>query len=53
LAADLLIHQLGGPRFTWGRRNLVEADEARKLYVGALKAADRHDIGALLGFARS
>jgi Fic-DOC domain mobile mystery protein B len=45
LAADLLIHQPGGPRSTWGRKNLVEADETRKLCVRALKAAHGHDIG--------
>lgn len=53
LAADLMIHQLGGARFTWGRENLVEADETRRTYVRALKAADQHDIGPLLDFARS
>jgi Fic-DOC domain mobile mystery protein B len=53
LAADLLIDQLGGERFTWGRTNLVESGETRKRYIDALRAADAHDIGPLLEFARS
>jgi Fic-DOC domain mobile mystery protein B len=53
LAADLLVHQLGTARFTWGSANLMKADETRKAYVRALKAADGHDMGPLLAFARS
>ncbi|MGE5502012.1 MAG: mobile mystery protein B [Ignavibacteriales bacterium] len=53
LAADLLIVQLGGRRFTWGRANLVTAATTRRQYVQALRAADGHDIRPLLAFARS
>jgi len=53
LAADLLIKQLGGRRFSWGRANLVEAAQTRKDYIRALQAADAHDIAPLLAFARS
>ena len=53
LAADLLAVQLGQERFSWGSANLVTADEPRAAYVAALKAADAHDIGPLLAFARS
>ena len=53
LAADLLAVQLGQERFSWGSTNLVTADETRATYVAALKAADAHDIGPLLAFARS
>ena len=53
LAADLLIVQLGGSRFSWGRENLVEAAETRQDYVRALQAADAHDIAPMLAFARS
>lgn len=53
LAADLLAVQLGQERFSWGSANLVTADETRATYVAALKAADAHDIGLLLAFARS
>ncbi|WP_298128113.1 mobile mystery protein B [Brevundimonas sp.] len=53
LAADLLVVQLGGERFRWGRGNLVAIDQLRRSYITALKAADAHDIGPLLAFARS
>ena len=53
LAADLLIVQLGGQRFSWGGADLVVRAEMRRRYVEALRAADRHDIRPLLAFARS
>lgn len=53
LAADLLALRLGRPRFTWGSADLVALPETRRRYVEALRAADRHDIGLLLAFARS
>ena len=53
LMADLLIMQLGGERFTWGSANLENPGEIRKRYIGALKAADDHNVGPLLAFARS
>lgn len=53
LAADLLVIQLGGRRFTWGGANITERAETRRRYVHALRAADGHDIGPLLAFARS
>jgi len=53
LAADMLIRQLGGDRFSWGRTNMVKASDTRKAYVAALQKADRHDISELLAFARN
>jgi Fic-DOC domain mobile mystery protein B len=53
LATDLLLTALGRPRFTWGRENLVDANETRQAYVDALRAADQHDYGPLLAFVRS
>ena len=53
LAADLLIVQLGGSRFSWGRENLVDAAETRRAYVNSLQTADDHNIEPLLVFARS
>ena len=53
LVGDLLARHLGRPPFTWGRANLVNAGETRARYVEALRAADNHDIGPLLLFARS
>jgi Fic-DOC domain mobile mystery protein B len=53
LMADLLIMQFGGERFTWGSANLQDPGEVRKRYIESLKAADNHDLGPLLVFARS
>jgi Fic-DOC domain mobile mystery protein B len=53
LAADVLITQLGGSRFTWGSANLQAEGTARVAYIDALHAADNHDLGPLIKFARS
>ena len=53
LMADLLVLELGRERFTWGRTSLQDAGDVRRRYIAALKAADNHDIGPLLDFARS
>ena len=52
LVADLLAMELGQPRFTWGRANLVDPGETRGAYVAALRAADGGEIEPLLAFAR-
>lgn len=53
LIADLLIMQLGGERFSWGRGSLREPGELRKRYIAALREADSHNIEPLLKFAQS
>jgi Fic-DOC domain mobile mystery protein B len=53
LMADLLVMRLGGQRFSWGSRNLQAAGDVRRHYIAALKAADNHDKGPLIEFARS
>lgn len=53
LIGDLLAIELGQPRFTWGRANLVDAGTTRRAYVDALRAADNGDIQPLLDFARA
>jgi Fic-DOC domain mobile mystery protein B len=53
LMADLSVMSLGGRRFSWGSANLQDTGELRRRYITALKAADNHDIGPLLAFARS
>ncbi len=53
LIADLVNERLGGKPFGWGCGNLTGAGELRANYVTALRAADGHDIGPLLAFARS
>lgn len=52
-AADLLIEALGDQPFTWGSTSLVDAGDTRAKYVAALRAADNHDLGPLIAFARS
>lgn len=54
LMADLLlVHVFNLPRFSWGSENLVQTGDCRKLYIAALKAADRHDYSLLMEFVRS
>jgi len=53
LAADVLVTQLGGKRFTWGGADLQATGTARATYIATLQAADNHDFGPLLAFARS
>lgn len=52
LMADLIVMSLGGERFTWGRASLQQASHLRGQYIEALRAADNHDYGPLLRFAR-
>ena len=51
--ADLLVMNLGGERFSWGKTTLQDPGEVRQRYIKALQTADAHDIGPLLVFARS
>jgi Fic-DOC domain mobile mystery protein B len=53
MAGDLLAVQLGRPQFSWGSRNLTDANVTRAAYIAALRAADAHDLGPLILFARS
>jgi Fic-DOC domain mobile mystery protein B len=53
LVADTLITQLDGARFTWGGADLRATGQARDTYIAALIAADNHDLGQLIAFARS
>jgi len=50
LMADLLLTQLIGQQFEWGRESLVAANEIRARYIAALKAADAGDCRPLLAF---
>lgn len=53
LIGDALATRLGREPFTWGRVSLVDLGATRDAYVAALKAADNHDYGPLIAFARS
>lgn len=50
LMADLLLVQLEGHRFEWGRGSLASAGELRDRYIAALRAADGGDCRPLLEF---
>jgi Fic-DOC domain mobile mystery protein B len=50
---DLILAATGAEPFTWGRRDLGRADEVRKDYIDALRAADSGEYDALLEFVRS
>jgi len=52
--ADLLLERkLGAMRFTWGSRDINQANDCRQRYIQALHAADQGDYSLLLRFARS
>jgi len=51
--ADVLLHQHGAVRFTWGAGNLNADGNVRRRYIDALRAADSEDYGPLLAFVRS
>lgn len=53
LAADLLVHSLGAPAFTWAIDREDDPEELRAEYIAAILSADAGDIGPLQVFARS
>ncbi len=54
LIADIIIdHVFKQDVYTWGSFMLIKADELRKSYITALKAADNGDIKPLVEFAQS
>jgi len=53
IAADYLIVELGGSRFSWGAQSELDTDNLRTVYVEAFQSADRGDVGDLRSFARS
>jgi Fic-DOC domain mobile mystery protein B len=53
LMADLLMTTMGKSPLSWGRVNLTAPGDARRKYIEALQAADRHDMRPLLEFAQS
>lgn len=48
--ADMLLMDLAGRPFEWGRGSLESAGELRSRYIAALQAADKNDYGPLLTF---
>jgi len=50
---DLVAVQQGADRLSWGRSDLRKSSDVRDAYIDALRAADNHDLGPLLVFAKS
>lgn len=53
LMADMLVMQLGQPRFTWGGASLATPGDVRNRYLVALRAADQGQFEPLIHFARN
>lgn len=54
LMADIIIEKLFAEEpFSWGAANLFKANDTRKSYLKAVKAADLNDYQPLLEFSRS
>ena len=53
LMADMLVMQLGQPRFTWGGASLATPDDVRHRYLVALRATDQRQFEPLIHFARN
>ena len=54
LMADIIVEKVFGEKvFSWGASNLSRQNETRKLYLIAIRKADRGGIELLLDFARS
>jgi Fic-DOC domain mobile mystery protein B len=53
LMGDLVAVQHGSERLSWGRGDLRKSSDVRTVYIDALRAADNHDLGPLLAFAKS
>jgi len=54
LMADIIIEKLFAEEpFSWGAANLSKANDTRKSYLKAVKAADLNDYQPLLEFSRS
>jgi Fic-DOC domain mobile mystery protein B len=53
MMADLLIEKLSCEPFTWGSGSIHDTGTLRTTYINALRAADNHDFGPLIAFARA
>ncbi len=50
---DLILISQDAPLFTWGGRDLDRRGSSRTRYIGALRAADNHDLQPLIAFVRT
>ena len=52
--ADILLTEVFNLNaFTWGSASLTDAEQTRKIYITALKEADKYDYSMLKHFVRS
>jgi Fic-DOC domain mobile mystery protein B len=51
--ADLHLVSRGAPAFSWGANLRLPTTEIRARYLGAVRAADAHDLAPLIAFVRS
>lgn len=52
--ADIIVESIFKKEiFSWHKSNMVKADETRKEYILALKAADHGNINLLIKFAKN
>lgn len=49
---DILLVNHHLPKFTWGQDNLTASTQTRKIYIQALREADRHNFIPLFDFVR-
>ncbi len=52
MMADIVLLSLGSNRFSWGSNSLSESSPVRRLYIEALRAADKLDYKKLIKFVR-
>jgi len=52
MMADIMLIALGCNRFSWGSNSLAESSPVRKLYIEALREADRMNYEKLITFVR-
>lgn len=54
LMADIIMESIFGKEiFSWHKSNMVKADETRKVYITALREADKGNINPLIKFAKN
>ena len=53
IAADLLVMDLGEPRFTWGSNLDASTADLRTRYLSALRSADAGNVDPIVDFART
>jgi Fic-DOC domain mobile mystery protein B len=53
LLTDVILSNLGRPRFSWGSADLYKKGDARDRYLAALREADGSNVTPLLEFVRT